>query len=111
MDKAINEFRMLAEERWYHIENGDSRRGNKCFDKLTKIVTVLKDEGKLEELAVLLGDENEGVRFETASKLLHLYPAEAVRELELIAKKKGSLPFVAKQTLQQWKEGNMKGQD
>ena len=46
MDKIIKEFRILAEERWYHLENGDSKRGNKCFDKMTKIVEVLKEEGR-----------------------------------------------------------------
>ena len=33
----IEEYRKIAKERWEYLEHGNSRKGNKCFDKLDKI--------------------------------------------------------------------------
>jgi len=104
MDKEVMEFRSIAKERWVYLENGDSKNGNKCFDRLGKLVSTLKDRNDLEKLVVLLDDMDDGVKFEAASKLLSLYPNESESALKCVSQKKGVLPFAAKQTLKQLKK-------
>lgn len=109
MNKKVEQFRDIAEKRWEYLEKGDSKNGNKCFDELQKLIVEFKAENNLESLIVLLENPNDGVKLETASKLLSFYPAKSVQVLESLAVKRGILPFTAKQTLKQWKAGKMKG--
>ena len=108
MDKKIERFRDIAEKRWEYLEKGDSKNGNKCFDELEKMIIELKAENNLKGLIVLLEYPDDGVKLETASKLLSLYPTKSVQVLESLAMGRGILPFTAKQTLKQWKAGKMK---
>lgn len=107
MENLINQFRICAEERWKYLELGDSKNGNKYFNELTKIADELRSESKLEELSVLLDDLDDGVKFEAASKLLSINYAKAEEILVCLTKKKGVLPFTARQTLKQWKSCNI----
>lgn len=107
MDNNIAKFKCIAQKRWEYLEKGDSKNGNKCFDELTKLVSELKIKNELDKLIALLEDTNDGVKFETASKLLLLYPTKAEPVLEHLANKRGILPFAAKQTLKQWKAGKI----
>ena len=104
----IEEYRKIAKERWEYLEHGNSRKGNKCFDKLVKIAMELNKCDGLEKLIILLDDENDGVKFETASILLFVCEDEAIQALEKVATKRGVLSFCAEQTLIEWKAGNMK---
>lgn len=108
MNKKIEQFRDIAEKRWKYLEIGDSKNGNKCFDELQKLISEFKAENNLDSLIVLLEYPNDGVKFETASKLLSFYPIKSVQVLESLTVKRGILSFVAKQTLKQWKAGKMK---
>lgn len=103
----VEQFKNLAEKRWEYLEKGDSRNGNKCFDELQELIVNFKEEDSLESLIVLLEYPNDGVKLETASKLLPFYPVKSVQVLESLAIKRGILPFTAKQTLKQWKAGKM----
>lgn len=107
MNKKVEQFRDIAEKRWEYLEKGDSKNGNKCFDELEKLITEFKAENDLESLIVLLEYPNDGVKLETASKLLPIYPVKSVQVLESLTIKRGILPFTAKQTLKQWKAGKM----
>lgn len=108
MDARVNKFGEIAMRRWQYLNNDDSTMGNKYYDELLILARELRDEGKLQELDVLLDNENEGVQFETASKLLTLNVTKAEQTLERLADKKGILPFTAKMTLRQWKIGKLR---
>ena len=108
MNKKVEQFKDIAEKRWEYLEKGDSKNGNKCFDELEKLIAEFKVENSLENLVVLLEYPNDGVKLEVASKLLSLYPDKSVQVLESLTSKRGILPFAAKQTLKQWKVGEMK---
>jgi methionine synthase I (cobalamin-dependent) len=108
MDERVINFSEMAKKRWEYLDNDDSTMGNKCYEELLKLAQELRDEGKLQKLDVLLDNENEGVLFETASKLLTLNLRKAEQTLERLADKKGVLPFTAKMTLKQWKAGKLK---
>lgn len=102
MDKRIDEFRKLSEERWHYLENGNSVKGNKCYDALTLIADALVSENRIYDLSILLGDSCDGVRFEVASKLLFANYPSAEGTLVELAAKRGIIAFVAKQTLKEW---------
>lgn len=107
MDKRIEEFKNIAQMRWVYMEKGDSKNGNKCFDKLNMLFKELKEENRMDSLKILLDYPNNGVKIETASKLLPFYPEKAMCVLEDLSMDRGILPFTAKQTLKQWKNGKM----
>lgn len=102
MDERVKQFREIAIERWKYQLLGNARKGNKCYDKLRKIYLELKDAGDLHYLAVLLEDEDDGVKFEAAQNLLPHYPEEAKNALKEISPKMGLLAFEAKETLKWW---------
>ncbi|MEH7348808.1 hypothetical protein [Gottfriedia acidiceleris] len=104
----MNKFKEIAKKRWEYLNNDDSTKGNKYYDELLSIAKDLHSENKLHELCVLLENENIGVQFESASKLLTLSIDKVVKTLETITEKKGTLPFSAKMTLRQWRAGNLK---
>lgn len=108
MDERVNKFKEIAKKRWEYLKKDDSKAGNKCYDELLSIAVELCNENQLHELSVLLDNENDGVRFEAASKLLTINFEKAVNTLEKLTEKKGTLPFSAKMTLRQWKVGNLK---
>lgn len=108
MDARVIRFKEIASDRWGHLENGDSNKGNKCYDELLDIAVELRSEGKLIELETLLDDIEDGVKFEAASKLLTINSKKAEKALVSITEKKGALPFTAKMTLKQWKAGKLK---
>lgn len=108
MDERVIKFGEIAKKRWEYLDNGDSSKGNKCYDELLLIAKELRDEGNLIILNVLLDDENEGVQFEVATKLVTLNLKNAENTLEKLSEKKGVLPFSAKMTLRQWRAGNLK---
>ncbi len=108
MDDRVLRFKEAAHDRWVYLEDGNSKKGNKCYEELLTIAQELQNEGKLHELEVLLDESDDGVIFEAASKLLTINIKKAVEAMNSVASKKGILPFSAKQTLKQWKEGNLK---
>ncbi|CAH2715096.1 hypothetical protein BACCIP111895_02280 [Neobacillus rhizosphaerae] len=108
MDERAPKFGDIAKKRWEYLNNDDSTKGNNCYDELLSIAIELRNEGKLHELGGLLDNENEGVQFEAATKLLTLNFEKAEKTLEKLTEKKGVLPFSAKMTLRQWRAGNLK---
>lgn len=108
MDARVVQFKEIALKRWIYLEEGDSKKGNKYYDELLSIATELRDDGRLIDLECLLDEENDGVKFEVASKLLTVDNIKAEKVLIKITEKKGTLPFTAKMTLKQWKAGNLK---
>ena len=108
MDDMIREFKKISKSRWIYLQNGDSRKGNQCYDKLVEISIDLREQGKLIELESLLGDPDDGTKFEAASILLTIDNKKAEEVLGEIAKKNGSIAFTAEMTLQQWKLGNIR---
>lgn len=108
MDARVSRFQELAKERWIYLEEGDSKNGNKCYDELLAIAKELRNEGKLNSLESLLVVDDDGVKFEAASKLLTVDNTNAEQVMVKITEKKGTLPFTAKMTLKQWRAGNLK---
>lgn len=108
MDARILNFKEIAHERWVQLEDGNSKKGNKCYEELLAIAIELRDENKLNELEVLLDESDDGVIFEAASKLLTVNHKKAAKAMDDVASKKGILPFSARQTLKQWKSGRLK---
>lgn len=102
MNDKVETFRKIAIERWEYLNNGNASKGNKCYDKLRKLYFELQEANALDALAMLLDDEDDGVKFEAAQKLLPHYPEKAKKALEEIAPKMGSLAFVATETLKWW---------
>ena len=108
MDTRVSKFEEVAKERWIYLEEGDSKKGNKCYDELLSIATELRNEGKLNELECLIDVDDDGVKFEVASKLLTVDNVKAEQVLLKITEKTGTLPFTAKMTLKQWRAGKLK---
>ena len=104
----IEDFRRTAKERWEYLEHGNSRKANGCFDKLKRISSEMYEQNQLQQLSVLLIDADDGVVFEAASKLLFVYPEQAIHALNKLSQKRGMISFCAEQTVRQWKEGKMK---
>lgn len=102
MDERVKQFREIAIERGKYLLLGNARKGNKCYDKLKKIYFELKEADELYNLAILLEDEDDRVKFEAAQNLLPHFPEESKNALAEIAPKMGSLAFVAKETLKWW---------
>lgn len=104
MNSKIEKFREIAVERWYCLDNGNASKGNNCYNKLRSLYDDLVEEGGTDELALLLDDSNDCVRYECASKLLFCHTEKAQTVLEELSKKKGHIAFVAEQTLKWWKD-------
>lgn len=104
MDRVIEEFRMLALKRWKYQNRGNSKVGNKCYDELRQIYFALEGSNRLAELAILLDDANDEVRFEAAQNLLPHYTEKAQMVLASIAPKYGLLAFEAQETLKWWRK-------
>ena len=107
MHRRIERFREVAIERWVHLDEGNSKKGNKCYGELLKIAQELRNENQLEDLEILLDDENDAVKFEAGTKLLTINSKRAEQTLEKLTKKKGTLPFTIKMTLKTWRAGNL----
>ena len=103
MNNKVEIFRETAIERWQHLDNGNASKGNKCYNKLIKLYDDLVEEGGTDELALLLDDSNDCVRYECASKLLVCHSEKAQTILEELSTKKGHIAFVAEQTLK-WRK-------
>ena len=102
MDSRVEEFKRIAQERWEYLRYGNASKGNKCYDKMREIYFDLKKDGLLAELATLLTDEDDGVKFEAAQNLLPDFTEGSKRALSEIAPKMGLLAFEAKETLKWW---------
>ena len=108
MDELILKFQQIARERWQYLEEGNARKGNRCFDQLEKIATKLKENNRIGELSILLDDPADSVRYETAGKLLPVsqYTQKSEEVLEKIGEGRGMLPFCARQALERWRSGD-----
>lgn len=104
MNNKVEIFRETAIERWKHLDNGNASKGNKCYNKLIKLYDDLAAEDGTDELALLLDDSNNSVRYECATKLLFSHSKKAQMILEELCNEKGHIAFVAEQTLKWWKK-------
>lgn len=107
MDERILKFQQIARERWQYLEEGNARKGNRCFDQLEKIATKMKENNRIGELSILLDDPADSVRYETAVNLLPVsqYTQKAEEVLEKIGEGRGMLPFTAREDLAFWQSG------
>lgn len=102
MDSRVEKFEILSRKRWEYLSKGNAKAGNKCFDELRTIFAELEQEGKLNDLAVLLEHSEDSVRYESASKLLPHCTNQSMNVLHELSKKMGTLAFTAEQTLKWW---------
>ena len=96
--------------RWGHYDNyGISKQCNKEFKNIRKMYETLKQENRLDELLELLGHENPYVRLYAATYTLPIATQRAEQTLEnLTGIIKSNVGFVARMTLQEWRNGHMK---
>ncbi|WP_320043621.1 DUF2019 domain-containing protein [uncultured Desulfobacter sp.] len=106
----IREYIEAAIEYGEGIQNGDTKRSDKYFDKIEKLYNKLRmlgDSG-LDELSVLLNHEKESVKLWASAHLLNYSKYESYKVLEDIKDSGSILGLTAEITLDQWKHGNIK---
>ena len=109
IEEKIAEFRDICIRRYnaLYLEN-DYKKGNSLEEKLIEQAKelIVSDKG-VECLFSLLYDENEIVRYYSASIIFSLYPREAKKTLKDIEKKgKTHLASNVKYVIQNYEQGN-----
>lgn len=116
MNAELAKFESAGVLKGAYDEIGDSKKGNRQYDIMESIYLLLKKENRLEEMLELLGPaKNLYVRASAARYALQLFPREAEKTLEDLAKlwnesmciTERSVAFNAKMVLQEWKKGNL----
>ncbi len=107
MDERFRKFEELAIKRWQEQECGNIKASNKYYNDLVLIARELNNEGKLEQLEVLLESSEEKVLLEVGGKLLRINNKKAIIIMQTLAEKKGEIAFCAKMTLNAWENGEL----
>lgn len=110
IDDMIEEYIQLTISRGEALEEGNSKKANKQFDKIRKIEKELKLDSDLyvKYFEPLLEHENDYVKVNAAYSLLPLTTKKSEKVLAELSKKRGLMAFEAEMTLQEWKKGNLK---
>ena len=88
---------------------GNPKKADKFGKKMREIAISLYKADRIEELEILLTHENPSVRGNAAIKLLPFATEKAEDVLQELAEKSGlSIYFVARNTLEEWRKGNIK---
>jgi len=104
-NELLEDYKQEAIQHGICSEEGDSRRGNKAYDKLHKILKEIKDQGEESRLIELFNDENRWVQLWAASHCLEFEEKKSLKKLKQIKKEK--LPHIssdAEYTIMEWKE-------
>lgn len=107
IDSALASFEEAVNKYGIATENGDSKTGNKNYDKAADIVTWIKSQNKIDHLLTFLNHSNEAVKMTAAFYLLEDYEKEAVKALEEVKEADGFFSFIAETTMEEWKSGNL----
>ncbi len=108
IDTALNQFEVAAMTHAEATENGDYKTANKSYAAIAKAIAFLKQKGELRVLSRFLDHSSASVQVWTAMFLLPIYENDAVRVLTDVAKGTGILSFDAKNTLSEWRKGNLR---
>ncbi len=88
-------------------ENGDYKSGNKSEKYIQKSIDFLKKNDSIDKLLKFINHENLNTKIWAASYLLNDFEiAEEV--LENVSKTSGIHSLIAKTTLSEWKNGNLR---
>ena len=104
--EMIDAYRQAAITHGEASTEGQARRANRAYDKLSRIRRTMRDEGTADEILTLLDDESVFVRLWAAVDALELSPDAGIRVLREISKgpispTRGS----AESLLEQWSAG------
>lgn len=89
-------------------DEGNNKVGNKQYKIIQDCYLQLKEQGKLNELKEYLNADNDFVCIWVATHLLNNFPKESERALQEIASKDNMASFIAENTLNEWRNGNLK---
>jgi hypothetical protein len=108
INTALALFEEAATRHAEATEQGDYKVGNKCYDKIVKVVAFLKNENAIDNLLCLLSNPSIGARLWAASYLLPTHEKEGVEILEEIEKRTDIHSLTAETTLNEWRKGKLK---
>ena len=107
IENALKTFEEEAKKHAEYTEIGDYKSGNKCFNKIVKSVSVLKNENLVSMLSIFLNSSSIGVRLWSATYLLPIYEKDSLKVLEEITKNSDIHSTTAQYTLSEWRQGNL----
>lgn len=106
--KLIDVFIKASIESWDAEQTANSRKYNKCSDKIRKAYVRLKERDKTKELFKLMNHEHQSVRSNAAFYLIPEFPEESRGVLVETSKLKQCwLGINAKVTLDLWEKGEL----
>lgn len=110
IDALESEYRKYAEAFGKASELGDSKATNRNYAKLAVVRVRLKKSGKIGEaiLRRLMNDRSSAIAKCAAADSLPFAEAEALKVLDSIGKKTGSIALDAEMTAELWRAGKLK---
>lgn len=114
MKKELNIEEFIAELRKYYVESynalhieHDHQKSNRLVKKYIALEQklVLTPEG-INAMSLLLDDEDDIVRYYSASALISLFPKKCIKILKDIEKKDIFVSYLVKYILLNYKDGN-----
>lgn len=108
IETALDIFESSAVKEVEATDIGDFKTVNKCYSKIAKSVTFLKENNALDKLEHFLISPSVGVRLWSACYLLPVKETKAIKVLEEIAKCTGIYSLNAETTISEWRKGNLK---
>jgi hypothetical protein len=110
IEELMAECRELARVRGRALERGDSKSANRNYDKLVRLVPLIRAFGDAGTAALitLTTDDDDAVACLAAIYTLPVDEERALALLEGLAAKRGIVAFTAKMCIEQWKKGEMK---
>ena len=96
----VNDFRDLAAYRSRAMEEGDPKDGNTAFAAIGDIWAELSRRNAADDVRILLGDDDPGVRLAAAGKLLQTRPEEALEVLRKLSAEKTVIGLSAAATIE-----------